>query len=81
MDSEILYGGEGRDVERWFEPRNKSFFFCICFIVSIYLFIIYLFLSINTYINKIVIEHLNSYLEESREVKSPSRGIRLQVLF
>jgi len=39
------------------------------------LFIIHLFLSINIHFNKIAIEHLNSYLEESREeVQSPSRG-------
>ena len=44
---------------------------CDCFIVSIYLFIIHLFLSINIHLNKIAIKHLNSYLEESRgEVQS-----------
>ena len=81
VDSEILHGGEGGDVERWLEPQNKSFF-CDCYIVSIYLFIIHLFLSIKTYLKKIAIEHLNSYLEEPQgEVQSLSRGIRLQVLF
>jgi len=58
VDTEILLGGEG-DVERWLEPRNKSFFYDF-FIVSIYLFIIHSFLSINTHLNKIAIEHLNS---------------------
>ena len=53
-----------------------------CFIISIYLFIIHLFLSINTYLNKTAIEYLNSYLDKSRgEVQSPSLGIWLQVLF
>ena len=80
MNSEILHGGEGGDIERWLESRNKLV--CDCFIAYIYLFIIYSFLSINTHLNKIAIEHLNFYLEESRgEVQSPSREIRLQVLF
>ena len=59
MDSEILHGGEGGNVEWWLELRNNSFCFH-CFIVSIYLFIIHLFLSINTHLNKIAIEHLKS---------------------
>ena len=63
MDSEILHGGEGGDVEWWFKSRNESF--CLrLLIVSIYLFIIHSFLSINTHLKKIAIEHLNSYLEE-----------------
>ena len=28
---ETLYGGEGGDVERWLEPRNKPFVFAIDF--------------------------------------------------
>ena len=28
---ETLHGGEGGDVERWLEPRNKSFVFAIDF--------------------------------------------------
>ena len=36
MDSEILHGGEGGDVERWLEPRNKFFVFVIdCLLISI----------------------------------------------
>jgi len=70
VDSEILQGGEGRDVERWLKlginlELRINLFVCDCFIVSIYLFIIHLFLSINVHLNKIAIEHLNSYLEES----------------
>jgi len=81
VDSEILHGSEGGDVERWLEPQKKSFV-CDFFIVSIYLVIILFFLSINIHLNKITIEHLNSYLEESRgEVQIPSREIRLQVFF
>jgi len=26
VDSEILHGGEGGDIERWLELRNKSFY-------------------------------------------------------
>ena len=46
---------------------EQIFFICDCFIISIYLFIIHLFLSINIHLNKIAIEHLNSYLEEHEE--------------
>ena len=28
-DSEIFHSGEGGDIERWLEPRNKSFVFAI----------------------------------------------------
>ena len=80
MDSEILHSGEGEDVERWVKPRNKSF--CLQLLYCLYLFIIHSILSINTHLNKIAIEHLNSYLEESRgKVQSPSQKIWLQVLF
>ena len=64
VDSEILHGGEGGDVERWLEPRNKSFYFRLIYCL---LFIIHLFLSINAYLNKIAIEHLNSYIEDHEE--------------
>ena len=75
MDTEILHGGEGGDVEQWLKPRNKSFCLRLLYCLYIYLFIIHSFLSINTHLNKIAIEHLNSYLEESRgEVQSLSRG-------
>ena len=81
MDSEILHGAEGGDVERWLEPRNKSFYLRLLYF-SIYCYIIHFFFSINIHLNKITIEHLNSYLEESRgEVQSPSQKIWLQVLF
>ena len=33
VDSEILHSGEGGDVERWLEPRNKSFVFAIDFLL------------------------------------------------
>jgi len=36
VNSEILHGGEGRDIERWLEPRNKFFVFAIaCLLISI----------------------------------------------
>ena len=36
MDSEILCGGEGRDVEQWLKPRNKFIVFVIiCLLISI----------------------------------------------
>ena len=77
----ILHGGEGGDLEQWFEPRNKSF--CLRLLYCLYyFFIVHSFLSINTHLNKIVIEYLNFYLEESGgEVQSSSWGIRLQILF
>ena len=64
MDSEILHGVEGGDVERWLEPQKKSF--CLRLLYCLYLLVYHsFFLSINTHLNKITIEHLNSYLEES----------------
>ena len=83
MDSEILYSGEGRDIEQWLEPQNKSFLFTIALLFLFHLLVHYSFiLSIFTHLNKIAIVHLNSYLEESRgEVQSPSRGIQFQFLF
>ena len=81
MDSEILHGGEDEDASGD-SNLGTNLFICDYFIISIYLFIIHLFLSNNTHLNKIAIEHFNSYLEESRgEVQSPSRKIWLQVLF
>ena len=81
MDWEILQSGEGEDVEQWLE-LEINLLACDCFLVSTYFFFIHSLLSIYTHHNKIVIKHLNSYLEESRgEIQSPSREIRLQVLF
>ena len=37
VNSEILHGGEGWDVERWLEPRNKFFVFAIASL-DLYLF-------------------------------------------
>ena len=37
VDSEIFHGGEGGDVERWLEPRNKFFMFAIaCPLISLF---------------------------------------------
>ena len=33
MDSEILHGGEGGDVEWWLESRNKFFVFAIAYLL------------------------------------------------
>jgi len=36
VDSEILHGGKGGNVERWLKPRNKFFMFAIaCLLISI----------------------------------------------
>ena len=38
VDSEILHGREGGDVERWLEPWNEFFVFAIaCLLISIFL--------------------------------------------
>jgi len=43
VDSEILHVGEGGDVERWLEPRNKFFMFVIaCLLISISLYCLHL---------------------------------------
>ena len=63
VDSEILHGGED-GTQSGDSNHGTNLFVYDCFIVSIYLFIIHLFLSINTHFNKIAIEYLNSYLEE-----------------
>ena len=83
VDSEILHSGEGGDIVQWLEHQNKSFLFAITLLSLFHLLVYYSFiLSIITYLNKKIIEHLNSYLEESRgEVQSPSQRIRFQVLF
>jgi len=36
---EILHGGEGGDVERWLEPRNKFLVFTIGFLIAFHCFI------------------------------------------
>jgi len=44
VDSEILHSGEGGDVERWLEPRNKSFVFVFaCVLLSIDFYFSYLY--------------------------------------
>ena len=65
VDSEILNGGEGGDVEQWLESRNKSLLFAIA-LLSLFHLLINSFLSIITHLNKKIIEHPNSYLEESQ---------------
>ena len=42
---EILHGGEGGDVERWLEPRNKFIVFAIGFLIVFHCFT---FLSCDT---------------------------------
>ena len=43
VDSEILHSGEGGDVERWVESRNKFFVFAIaCVLLSIAYYFSYL---------------------------------------
>jgi len=43
VDSEILHGGEGGDVERWLKSRNKFFMFVIaCLLNSISFFCLHL---------------------------------------
>jgi len=43
VDSEILHGGEGGDVERWLEPRNKFIVIVIaCLLIFISLYCLHL---------------------------------------
>jgi len=73
VNSEILHGGEGGDVERWLEPRNKFFMFAIVCLLTFIFFILltlaflvllhlihYSYLSVFTHLNKKAIGHLNS---------------------
>ena len=46
VDSEIFHNGEGRDVERWVESRNKFFVFLITrLLISIFLLVLLLLLQ------------------------------------
>ena len=59
-DSKILHSGEGRDVERWLEPRNK--FPCV-FLINILqrnMFILYMLiiLHIPTLLNHNIYIHI-----------------------
>jgi len=47
VDSEILHGGEGGNVEWWLEPQNKSF--CLWLLYCLYLLVYHLFILINQY--------------------------------
>jgi len=49
VDSEILHSGEGRDVEQWLEPRNKSLLFVIAFLSLFYLLVYHSFIFVNQY--------------------------------
>ena len=49
VDSEILYGGEGGDVEQWLEPRNKSFLFAITLLSLFLLLVYYSFILVDQY--------------------------------
>jgi len=47
VDSEILHGGEGEDIEQWLEPRNKSS--CLRLLNFLYLFTFYSFIIVDLY--------------------------------
>jgi len=47
VDNEILHGGEGGDVERWLEPRNKSFYLRLLY--CLYLLVYHSFILVNQY--------------------------------
>ena len=86
MDSEILYGGEGGDVERWLEPRNKSFVFAFaCALLSIAFYFSYLcsclsclisLLAFHPSLSLSVYTHLNK--EAIEHLNSLSRGIKME---
>jgi len=46
-DSEILHNGEGRDVERWLKPQNKSF--CLQLLYYLYLLVYHSFILVDQY--------------------------------
>ena len=57
MDWEIFHGGEGRDVEQWLEPPNKSS--CLRLLSCLYLFAFYSFIIVDLYSSQqVAIKHL-----------------------
>ena len=83
-DSEILHSGEGGDVERWLEPRNKSLVFAIaCILLSVAFYISYLrsclsclipLLEFHSSLSLTVYTHLNK--EAIEHLNSLFRGIK-----
>ena len=56
-DSEILHSDEGGDVERWLEPRNKTFVFVFaCVSLSIAFYILYL-CGCSSYLIPLLVYH------------------------
>ena len=55
VDSEILHGGEGRDVERWLESRNKFFVLAIACLLISSLYIAYFVLLLHFHIQFIAL--------------------------
>ena len=47
VDWKILHGGEGGDVKRWVEPRNKSL--CLQLFYCLYLFLYHSFILVDQY--------------------------------
>ena len=62
---EILHDSKGGDVERWLEPRNKSFCLRLISYLS-YLLYFHSFIDDLYSYNKSALSTSNSYLEESR---------------
>ena len=49
VDGEILHSGEGGDVERWLEPRIKSFLFAIAILSLFHLLVHHSFNFVDQY--------------------------------
>ena len=81
---ETLHDGEGGDVERWLEPRNKSFVFAFaCVLLSIAFYFSYL-CGYSSYLISLFAFHtslslsVNTHLSEeaTEHLNSLFRGIK-----
>ena len=82
-DSEIFHSGEGEDVERWLESRNKFScvyvllclaLYCFSFFIFVILFILHSIIAFISSFSLSVYTHLNKEVIE--HLNSFSRGIK-----
>ena len=79
-DSEILHGGEGRDVEQWLEPQNNFFVFAIaCVLLSIAFHYSYLCILAQRPIT-LVLMMINSYSYNTNDLVFNKFQIFIKIL-